>query len=416
MDLKKGHVEESVKDETLTEEVISVLKMRLEISKASIKKYKSIADAVDADGRLRNTLQFAAAGRTWRWGGRKFQPQNLPRPHPSLEKVQDRLAADVANLDPAMFEQFYPEPMEALSTAVRPSVEAPEGYVFVDADLNAIENRVAGWLCDEDRITQVFRDKRDPYVDFGKYMTGRPYDELFKEYKAGNKKVRTLSKPPVLGCFGPETLVLTDNGWKPLLLVEKTDRVFDGDSFVSHGGVVCQGEKEVMGFRGVHVTPDHQIMTRSGWRTAACIVENTYPELVSGNGPLLCLSLNITARPSVIVEQPPPSAYRISKAVALLSAITANGETQEVHFGRDSETISMKVLLTDIGILQGDATILDMLTTPTTEAEGLSAFLNRLTRLLNTAIAPGSLETPRWTEETTTATIRTTLSKNDWNT
>ncbi len=50
------------------------------------------------------------------------------------------------------------------------------------------------------KILGVFRDNRDPYIDFATYMFQRPYDELMAEYKAGDSGPRTTSKPGVLGC------------------------------------------------------------------------------------------------------------------------------------------------------------------------------------------------------------------------
>ena len=79
-------------------------------------------------------------------------------------------------------------------------MQAPEGYVLVDADLNAIENRVLGWLARDEKIMRVFELKRDPYVDFATYLYGEPYEKLIAEYKAGDKAKRTIAKPGVLGC------------------------------------------------------------------------------------------------------------------------------------------------------------------------------------------------------------------------
>src|SRR5690606_24013799 len=99
-DLKKGHVErtaEAVKarlDEGHKAEydliddprpdwrvMKEVLELRQDAARASPKKYYAIQRCVDRiAGVLRNSFQFAGAGRTWRWAGRIFQPQNLPRP------------------------------------------------------------------------------------------------------------------------------------------------------------------------------------------------------------------------------------------------------------------------------------------------------------------------------------------------
>lgn len=210
-DLKAGHVKRAIereyalKDDIVedhdNDDLIEVMEIRQEISKASVKKFYALQEATDDDGFLRNSLQFAGAGRTWRWAGRKYQAQNLARPAKYLEKHQEELIKNVELLDHETFSWLYPRPMEALSTAVRPVVQAKEGRLLVDADLNAIENRVLGWMSGDEKILDVFRNKRDPYIDFATYMFHQDYDVLYHEYKVlkdGTK--RTTAKPGVLGC------------------------------------------------------------------------------------------------------------------------------------------------------------------------------------------------------------------------
>lgn len=211
-DLKKGHVQtainrlyEACQDDPgayeYHRELIRVLEMRQEVSKTSVKKYVALREAVDDDGVLRNALQFAGAQRTWRWGGRRFQPQNLARPTPRLEKVLEEVAHHVETLDADTIELLHKYPMDVLSSCVRPVVQAQDGFIFVDADLNAIENRVLGWLANDQKILDVFRKGRDPYIDFATYMFKESYEVLFHEYDVeGKKERRTLSKPAVLGC------------------------------------------------------------------------------------------------------------------------------------------------------------------------------------------------------------------------
>ena len=61
---------------------------------------------------------------------------------------------------------------------------------------------------------------------------------------------------------GTPILVFTVEGdtmFKPIECVLLTDKVFDGDEWVNHEGVVCNGEKDVVTYRGLTATPDHKV-------------------------------------------------------------------------------------------------------------------------------------------------------------
>lgn len=227
-DLKKGHVRRGLQalDDQVTsgsahpaeiQDEFRVLELRREVSRAAPAKFTALGNHLDEDDRLRNTIQFAAAGRTWRWGGRAYQVHNLAKPEPYLEDLEwettplgfERVvggaqirAANAVEVMPAeILEYFYQYPMDVLAAATRPVIQAPPGYVFIDADLNAIENRVLGWIAADPRILRVFAEDRDPYVDFATYLYNSPYETLYHEYKVEkDKKKRTTAKPGVLGC------------------------------------------------------------------------------------------------------------------------------------------------------------------------------------------------------------------------
>ena len=292
-DLKAGHVRRALRmlDDLVTggdahhseiRDLFEVLTMRGEISKTSTKKFDALANMVDEDGRLRNAHQFAGAGRTWRWAGRGFQIQNLARPERGLDGLQwvkldsghqkvvggtqIMAAKHVTLLDAEALEMLYAAPMDLLSGCVRTVIEAPDGYVFIDADLAAIENVVLGWMSGETKITDVFEKGRDPYIDFATFLYKRSYDELFAEYKpGGDKSKRTIAKPGVLGCLKGDTPVLTNSGWKAIVELTSEDWVHDGVSWVRHEGVAFRGHKEVLCRSGLHATSDHQFLTESGW-------------------------------------------------------------------------------------------------------------------------------------------------------
>lgn len=191
-----------------------VLHLRQEISKTSVKKYPALAAITDDDGYYRHGHQFCGAGRTWRWSGRGFQVHNLLRPIGYLIPYQIEMVRDLEHLDKDMFvflwdstregneepTKRHPNVFDVLATCVRPVIQAPDGYVLVDADLSTIEVRVLGWMAQDQKILDVFRKGRDPYIDFATYMYLQPYDELYAEYKSGNKAKRQIAKPPTLAC------------------------------------------------------------------------------------------------------------------------------------------------------------------------------------------------------------------------
>lgn len=203
-DLKAGHVRRALEDigePTNKTSLRDVLQRRVSTSKAAFKKYDAYMNATCEDGLLRNQFVFAGAGRTARWAGTQVQLQNLYRPNARWEsrEMQEELAYTIKHMHPRAFELWWGNWTEALASGVRGVISAPEGMVFCDADLNAIENRVVGYEADEDKILNVFAQNRCPYVDFATYMFHEDYDTLWKEYKGGNKKKRTTAKPAVLG-------------------------------------------------------------------------------------------------------------------------------------------------------------------------------------------------------------------------
>jgi len=209
-DMQAAHVKKAAEDTRLSDTVREVLAMRAEIAKTSTDKYYAMERAVDLDHDIiQGCLQFAGAQRTWRWSGRLIQPQNLARPHPALEKLQEVCVEHLEHLTPEALELVYdkswkdvqkPGPIDMLSTCIRPTVQAPKGMVMVSADLNAIENRVLGYLSGDQKILNVFRNNLDPYIDFATKMYGDTYEAIAAEVAAGNKKKRTVAKPGVLGC------------------------------------------------------------------------------------------------------------------------------------------------------------------------------------------------------------------------
>lgn len=71
-------------------ELQTVLELRQQLAKSSVKKYQTMERAVCDDGRARGMFMFYGANRTGRWAGRLIQLQNLPQNH--LEDLADARA------------------------------------------------------------------------------------------------------------------------------------------------------------------------------------------------------------------------------------------------------------------------------------------------------------------------------------
>ena len=215
LDLQKGHVAAALAD-TTNALLARVLQLRQLLSRTSTKKFDALMSHTDEDGRLRNTMQFSGAARTTRWSGRVFQPQNLLRALPGLDGLnwgttplghrfvtggtQVEVAEILERLTVSEVETALDRPIEAMAGAVRTVVQAPDGYVFADADFTAVENVCLGWEADDRNILEPFLSGRDPYLDFGRYLYQMSYADLEAEYKAGDKTKRQICKPAVLGC------------------------------------------------------------------------------------------------------------------------------------------------------------------------------------------------------------------------
>lgn len=167
--LGKAQVQERIK--TAEEPVRSVLELRLQLSKASVKKYQAMQNAVCSDGRARGMFQFYGANRTGREAGRIIQLQNLPQNHlPDLEAARELVKS--GNLEAV--ELLYEDVPDTLSQLIRTAFIPKPGYQFLVADFSAIEARVIAWLADETWRMQAFADGKDIYCASASKIFGVP--------------------------------------------------------------------------------------------------------------------------------------------------------------------------------------------------------------------------------------------------
>lgn len=188
--LAKAHVADALT--AATGQVKTVLELRQELSRSSVKKYQAMLDATCADGRAHGLLQFYGAGRTGRWAGRLIQVQNLPRNYlPDLDTAR-ALIRD-GNADTA--EMLYDSLPDTLSQLIRTAFIPTPGTRFIVADYSAIEARVLAWLAGQDDTLQAFRDGKDLYCATATAMFGVPVDK-----HGPNAELRQKGKIAVLAC------------------------------------------------------------------------------------------------------------------------------------------------------------------------------------------------------------------------
>lgn len=144
---------------------------------------------------------------------------------------------------------------------LRKAIMAPPGFAVCVTDLSQIEPRVLAWLSDYDALLDIFRGGRDAYAEFGAKMFNLPGLN-----KKDHPDLRQSAKSALLGCFAPETRVLTQRGWVPIIQVDIQDSLWDGVEWVRHKGVVDRGVRETELAYGVRATSDHEILTELGWR------------------------------------------------------------------------------------------------------------------------------------------------------
>lgn len=155
--------------------------------------------------RLKQFLNFLGSSRAGRWSSYGVQFHNLPRPVKMFEDpaVMARAIALLRTGDMRLVEAEFPNVMDVISACVRGVFIALPGGKVVVSDLNAIENRVLGWVAHCLGILNVFKEGKCPYLSFGARMQKIAYAVLEAAYNAKEpwaKKLRQDSKPAVLGC------------------------------------------------------------------------------------------------------------------------------------------------------------------------------------------------------------------------
>lgn len=295
--------------------VREVLRLRATIASASVKKLYALRNTATAAGRVHDLFIFHGA-RTGRPTGDGPQPTNLPKAGPNVwrcrcgrhygasvagcpwcgvgsegridhkgrplppdakpqewspEAMEEAIAvARSGSLD--VLEMYFGEALLTLAGCLRGMFVAAPGHDLVSSDWTAIEAVVLACLSGEQWRIDLFREGGKIYEASGAKVGGVPYESLL-EHKARTGQHHPLRQTGKT-CFAADTQVLTDSGTKAIVDVLSTDKVWDGQEWVSHSGCIAQGVREVISLGGVKMTPDHKISTGRSWQEAKRLVSN----------------------------------------------------------------------------------------------------------------------------------------------
>lgn len=226
-----------------------VLELRQKAAKSSVKKYQAMDNYASADNRARGLFQFYGASRTGREAGRGVQLQNLPQNHiPDLEQARELVkSGDIGTLAAR-----YGNVQQTLSELIRTALIPKKGCKFIVADYSSIEAVTLGWLAGEQWVLDAYAAKKDLYIATASQMFHVPAEKIDKK-----DPLRQKGKIAVLACIAEGQPVLTNKGLVPIENVTVEHKLWDGEEWVTHEGVVYKGEKEAIEYDGLQATPDH---------------------------------------------------------------------------------------------------------------------------------------------------------------
>lgn len=156
------------------EPVKTVLSLRQQLARSSVKKYQAMKNVVCDDGRARGMFQFYGANRSGRWAGRLIQLQNLPQNHISdLAEARELVRCG----DYTAMKMLYNDIPDTLSQLIRTAFVPREGKKFIVADFSAIEARVLSFFAGESWRSEVFEQGGDIYCASASQMFGVPVEK-----------------------------------------------------------------------------------------------------------------------------------------------------------------------------------------------------------------------------------------------
>jgi DNA polymerase len=201
-----------------------VVRIRCEYAHTADAKLRRILIEAEASGLVRDGFIVFGA-HTLRWSGKGVQPQNLPRGNlEDVDATLQRLSAAAESGHPARVPDDGSRDAqlpvkEQIAGCLRACFQAPEGEVFVRADLLQIEARVLAWLAGAQRRLEILADPtRDIYVETATALGSKDRQfgklaELALGFSGGEQAL--LQKAPIYGVtLTPEQAIKTVIDWR----------------------------------------------------------------------------------------------------------------------------------------------------------------------------------------------------------
>jgi DNA polymerase len=232
---------------------------------------------------------------------------------PPVVFTQENALAMGATLDGFCYQKSYKEGFNTLrdqALSLKPLNKTPEQHLWHCAATKAI---VDGYRTDKSEVVALWKEAGNALTAI---LTGQEipvgHNGMVTTYKGGLKlpggiriqypqvtrgkdgfkycsNVQRHEWSKLYGalvvenCIAEGTLVLTDSGYKPIETITLLDKIHDGVDFIAHGGIVVKGIQSCTTVDGVHMTPDHEVLTHEGWKLASSNPKPHRPDLRSAD-------------------------------------------------------------------------------------------------------------------------------------
>lgn len=157
------------------------------------------------------------------------------------------------------------------SKPLRRAFIAPEGYVILSSDYAQGELKILADLASEEAMLAAYNKGIDLHAYTGAGLAGLPFEE-FISYKDSHdpskvkiyEQYRQNAKAANFGLALANSSCLTQLGSVKIQDIQPHHKLWDGVEWVSHDGVISQGEFYVVYWDGLWATPDHKVWIKTG--------------------------------------------------------------------------------------------------------------------------------------------------------